>query len=147
MEPEPEAEKSSSGVARVLDLLGIYFGVPSREGFSAYRTGWLVHFVFSALLAAGITAAAVAMGLTLVAGLVAAVLGVVLLWGVGAFVGIVSHYSPLILLGALAVGGGSLFFPAAAAYVVLGVPVAVAVHLVIVPVLALGLRLLRKLFR
>jgi hypothetical protein len=143
---EAEPGKSSSGAGRILDLLLQYFFVPTREGFSAYRTGWLVHFVYSIVLATAITAGVVALGFTILHGLSVATLGVSLLWGTGIIVGVYSHYSPLILLAALAVIGGLIFYHPAAPYLALSFLVALAVHVVIVPVLIFGLRQVRKLF-
>lgn len=143
---EAERGKSSSGAGRILDLLLQYFFVPSREGFSSYRTGWLVHFAFSIVLATAITAGVVALGFAIPHGLIAATLGVLLLWGVGIIVGVYSHHSPLTLLAALAVIGGLIFYQPATPYLALSFLVALAVHVVIVPVLIFGLRQVRKWF-
>ena len=143
---EEEPAKSASGAGRVLDLLlENYFRKPSREGFSAYRTGWIVHFAFSILVATGICAGVLALGATLLPALIVALVCVVLLWGVGVLVGVYSHYMPLIMIVAVALVGGLMFYEPAMKYVALGFVAAFAVHLVIAPVLFFVLRQVRKL--
>ena len=138
--------KSASGAGQVLDLLlENYFHVPSREGFSAYRTGWIVHIAFSILAATGIFAGALALGATLLPALIAATAGIVLLWGVGMWVGVYSHYIPLMTLAAVAIVGGLMFYEPALKYLPFGFLVAGAVHVVIAPVLIFVLRQVRKL--
>ena len=89
-------------------FLAGYFQIPSREGFSSYRTGWIGHLAFSACVAGGILHLTIErwtwdplMGMGLALGAVWA------LWGVGVVVGVMSHYSllpMLIALGVLVVG-------------------------------------------
>lgn len=143
---ESEPEQGATGARRVLDLLQQYFFVPSQEGFSAYRTGWLVHVAFSVIVAVAFSAGVVALGFNILHGVAVAALAVTLLWGVGVWVGVYSHYSPLILLAALAVVFGFMFYPPAAPYSLLSWMVAGAVHAAIVPVLVFLLKQLRKLF-
>ncbi len=143
---EEEPAKSASGAGRVLDLLlENYFRKPSREGFSAYRTGWIVHFAFSILVATGIYAGVLALGATLLPALVIALVCVVLLWGVGVLVGVYSHYIPLMTLAAMGIVIGLMFYEPAMKYQAIGILVALAAHVVIVPVLIFVLRQVRKL--
>ncbi len=107
--------------------LAAYFTVPSREGFSAYRSGWIVHFIFSVLLGQ-----AACLGLTRLGAsslplqALAALLAVVSFWGVGVFLGVVSHYNPLLLL--LAVAGVILSLRFASKPAALGVPLGAGAH-------------------
>lgn len=79
-----------------------YFRIPSREGFSAYRTGWVAHLAFSALVAAACLQLVWYPAVwSLGTGIWMAFVSVFLLWGVGVLVGILSHYSPLLTVAAL----------------------------------------------
>lgn len=84
-------------------VLDCYFVIPSTQGFSPYRTGWFVHLAFSAFVCAGLfrlferfTGAAPLVCLSMAA------IAVFLLWGAGVFLGIASHYNPLLTLAAFA---------------------------------------------
>jgi hypothetical protein len=113
--------------ASVLGVLGAYFRIPSSEGFSAYRTGWLAHFGFSAIVAATIFAVALrTIGLGPGHSGVAALVGVILLWGVGVLVGILSHYNPLILIAVIAVI--IVLFIKGSQAIAVGLPIACAGH-------------------
>jgi len=84
---------------KLLLFLARYFHIPSRTGFSAYRTGWAGHVAFSTVVATGLYQLAVRLlGLSIPAGLALALLGVCLLWGLGVIVGVLSHYNPLLML-------------------------------------------------
>ena len=125
-----------------VELLATYFQIPSSEGFSAYRTGWIAHFGFSAIVAVIIyTIASGALGLELVPSAVAALAGVILLWGVGALVGIYSHYNPLIMIGVI--GAIIVLFVKGSKSIVVGIPIALVGHLLMTP-FAFMLKLLRK---
>ena len=114
--------------ASVLEVLAAYFQIPSREGFSAYRTGWLAHFGFSAIVAASIYAVFLrAIGLGPGPSAVAALVGVILLWGVGVLVGILSHYNPLILIAVIAVV--IVLFIKGSQAIVVGIPIACVGHM------------------
>jgi HEAT repeat protein len=77
-----------------------YFAVPGTGGFSAYRTGWIVHVLFSVLVAAaGVLIARRFAGVTLPILAASAFAPVFLSWGVGVRAGVMSHYYPLITLG------------------------------------------------
>ena len=141
-----EPEQKAAGAGRVLDLLLSYFIVPSQEGFSAYRTGWFVHFVFSLVVATGICAGVVALGFNILHGAAVAALAVTLLWGAGIWVGVVSHYIPLITLAAMGIVGGLMFYEPAMKYAAFGFLAALATHMAIVPVLVFVLKQVRKLF-
>ncbi len=79
--------------------LEAWFAVPSSKGFSAYRTGWLVHLAFSVLLAEWTWVGLGAIGATAFPLRIAGSLFVVFAaWGGGALLGIVSHYNPLVTL-------------------------------------------------
>jgi HEAT repeat protein len=128
-------------VAAALGVLAAYFRIPSSEGFSAYRTGWIAHFACSATAAAGIYAlATTGLGLEPVAAMAGALAGVILLWGVGVLVGITSHYNPLIMLIAVGVLVGGLVLTRAMAA---GLVIAVAGHALMMP-FAFLVRLARR---
>lgn len=85
-------------------LLEGYFAAPGTGGFSAYRTGWVVHVLFSVLAAAaGVLVVRRFGGSALPVLAAAACAPVFVLWGVGVRAGVASHYNPLITLGAVAV--------------------------------------------
>jgi HEAT repeat protein len=89
-------------------LMEDYFVVPDTGGFSAYRTGWLVHVIFSVLVgAAGVLIARHFLGISLPVLAVAAFAPVFLSWGIGIRAGVLSHYNLLITLGAAAVAVGA----------------------------------------
>jgi hypothetical protein len=137
----PRAGIGDLGVA-VLEVLAAYFQIPSSEGFSAYRTGWIAHFGFSAIVAATIFAVASgAAGLGLLPSAVAALAGVILLWGVGVLVGVLSHYNPLILIAVIIVI--IVLFVKGSQSIALGIPIAVAGH-ALMQLFAFILRLLTK---
>jgi HEAT repeat protein len=137
----PRAGIGDLGVA-VLEVLAAYFQIPSSEGFSAYRTGWIAHFGFSAIVAATIFAVASgAVGLELLPSAVAALAGVILLWGVGVLVGVLSHYNPLILIAVVIVI--IVLFVKGSQSIALGIPIAVAGH-ALMHLFAFTLRLLTK---
>jgi HEAT repeat protein len=117
--------------AIALEWLAIYFRVPSREGFSAYRTGWIAHMVFSAIVAVAIqTMASRMLGLAPGPAIGLALAGVLLLWGVGVLVGILSHYNPLIMIAAIVVMfAGPLLSPS----MVLGLLIAALGHVLMIP--------------
>lgn len=86
-------------LSRAAAWLARYFRVPSRSGFSPYRTGWAAHLAFSALAATGIyQVAARQLGMSVPSALALTLGGVWLLWGVGVTVGVRSHYSPALTL-------------------------------------------------
>jgi hypothetical protein len=90
--------------ARARELLTAYFSVPGRKGFSAYRTGWFVHLIFSVLVAEVACVVLGRMGMSsLPLRAAGALLAVLVAWGAGTFLGILSHHSPLVVL--LAIGG------------------------------------------
>jgi HEAT repeat protein len=137
----PRAGSGDLGVA-VLEVLAAYFQIPSSEGFSAYRTGWIAHFGFSAIVAATIFAVASrAIGLGLLPSAVAALAGVILLWGVGVLVGVLSHYNPLILIAVVIVI--IVLFVKGSQSIALGIPIAIAGH-ALMHLFAFMLRLLTK---
>jgi len=137
----PRAGSGDLGVA-VLEVLAAYFQIPSSEGFSAYRTGWIAHFGFSAIVAATIFAVASrAIGLGLLPSAVAALAGVILLWGVGVLVGVLSHYNPLILIAVVIVI--IVLFVKGSQSIALGIPIAIAGH-ALMHLFAFILRLLTK---
>lgn len=115
----------------ILALIAAYFCVPSSEGFSAYRTGWIAHVAFSALVAAGITTASRTLGLPGGLTVALALAGVVLLWGVGVLVGVLSHYNPLIMIGGIVVVFAGLALSASMA---VGLVIAVVGHALMIPV-------------
>ncbi|MBI5209838.1 MAG: HEAT repeat domain-containing protein [Elusimicrobia bacterium] len=84
-------------------LMENYFVVPGTEGFSAYRTGAAVHWMFSVLVCMAVVVVAARLGVVAAPVVtVAAAAAVFLLWGAGVWVGVMSHYNPLITLAALA---------------------------------------------
>jgi hypothetical protein len=92
-------------ISRLLaSLMEFYFAIPSTSGFSPYRTGASVHAMFSILLAGSIW---LLMSRFLephwAINSCASLAGVFLLWGVGVWIGIASHYNPLLTL--IAIGG------------------------------------------
>jgi HEAT repeat protein len=89
-------------------LLEYYFVVPATGGFSAYRTGWMMHLMFSVLVcAAGGLIARRVFDASLPVVAAAAFAPVFLLWGAGVWAGVLSHYNPLITLGGVAVMAGA----------------------------------------
>jgi HEAT repeat protein len=129
--------------AVAVELLATYFHIPSSEGFSAYRTGWIAHFGFSAIVAAIIfTVASGALGLQPLSSAAAALAGVILLWGVGALVGVYSHYNPLIMIGVI--GVIIALFVKGSTAIALGIPIALAGHFLMIP-FAFILKLLRRI--
>ena len=129
--------------ARARELLAAYFTVPSSQGFSAYRTGWFVHCAFSVLLA---EVACVALGLIGVSSLplraAGALLAVLLAWGAGAFLGILSHYNPLLML--LAIAGVVASFRLFGDFAPVGFVIGVAAHSAALLLLSGVQRLRRK---
>jgi hypothetical protein len=87
------------------------------------------------------TIASGALGLELVPSAVAALAGVILLWGVGALVGIYSHYNPLIMIGVI--GAIIVLFVKGSKAIVVGIPIALAGHFLMTP-FAFMLKLFRK---
>ncbi|MBI5883589.1 MAG: HEAT repeat domain-containing protein [Elusimicrobia bacterium] len=76
-----------------------YFVAPTTEGFSAYRTGFFVHILFSiAVCLAMLHLVTQFLFRSPAAGAAAGGLTVFFLWGVGVWVGVLSHYNPLITL-------------------------------------------------
>ena len=89
--------------AKARQYLAAYFTVPSRKGFSAYRSGWIVHFVFSVLLAELTWLGLGRIGANYLPLRAAGTfLTVLASWGAGALLGILSHYNPLLTLLAMA---------------------------------------------
>ena len=129
----------------VLELLAAYFRIPSSEGFSAYRTGWVGHLAFSVVAAATLYAiASTSLRLDFAPSAAAAIVGVILLWGVGIIVGVCSHYNPLIMIAAVGVIFGSVVLGGNGNHsLVLGLLIAGAAHTLMTPV-AFLLKLLRK---
>jgi hypothetical protein len=113
---------------RILAWSARYVHVPSRSGFSAYRTGWAAHVAFSAIVATGLHQLAVRqLGISIAGGLGLALVGVCLLWPVGVFVGILSHYSLLLTVCPLLVFGGGFLWPP----LLLGFAVAATGHVLV----------------
>ncbi len=88
------------------EFLRGYFIVPYSGGFSPYRTGVLVHIMFSTYT--GCILSIILAGLLrwnpfIVSGLIFA--AILMLWGLGARLGILSHYNPLITLAFFAAPG------------------------------------------
>ena len=74
-----------------------YFSTPSSKGFSAYRTGGCSHQLLSLLIGHvlwGLLRTRLDLPWVWVAVAIVAAIG--LLWGVGWFIGVSSHYNPLI---------------------------------------------------
>ncbi|MFA6318140.1 MAG: HEAT repeat domain-containing protein [Elusimicrobiota bacterium] len=83
-------------------LMGNYFIAPGTEGFSAYRTGIFVHILFSISVCMGALILATEVLFRSPAfGASAGGVAVFLLWGAGVWLGVLSHYNPLITLAAI----------------------------------------------
>jgi hypothetical protein len=81
------------------------------------------------------------LGLELLPSAIAALAGVILLWGAGALVGIYSHYNPLIMIGVI--GVIIVLIAKGSKSIALGIPIAFAGHFLMIP-FAFVLKLLRK---
>ena len=95
------------------EILQGYFRVPPTTGFSPYRTGATVHGLLSAGVAMLVAGGLVRLGVPLIPSLVAGFVAVLAGWGVGAALGILSHYGVVwVWLVALAlVVGGAFALP------------------------------------
>ncbi len=131
--------------ASVLETVSGYFQVPSSEGFSAYRTGWVAHLAFSTLVAAGAYAICSSLGLAPLRSALTALGMVLLLWWVGVRVGIASHYTPLLMLAAIAVLLTSLLAARIAPPLLFGLPIAFAAHALMLPFSSVLRRLARAM--
>jgi hypothetical protein len=113
-------------VRTIASVLACYFYMPSRQGFSAYRTGWIGHLAFSAAVAGGIVYLGWrTLGWNAWTGLCLGLASVWALWGVGIVVGVFSHYGLFPLLFAMAV---VFVGPYLSACLAVGVIVAIVGH-------------------
>lgn len=93
----------------LIAFLRNYYVVPRTDGFSAYRTGFAVHYGFSLAVTFFVMALAAHVGISILWTFITAFSLILLLWGVGVYVGVMSHYGPVPLLAVIVMIAAGFF--------------------------------------